>query len=133
MCLLFHKNLKKLPEIFLQCMQNLTSLYYTNIPPISIIKWHQILSEAAQKKVLLHTGHWFITKFWQLISWSVMKYFNFFFMCQKPKKIDGSKKSYEFLKFAKNQTTFGHIFQILKFWNFFSVSSKGPMDGTKLS
>ena len=31
--------------------------YYTNIPPISIIKWRQIFSKVHQKKVLLHTEH----------------------------------------------------------------------------
>ena len=57
MCLLFRKNLKKLPKFFLQCIQNLTSLYYTNIPPISIIKWHYIFCKILPKKVLLHTEH----------------------------------------------------------------------------
>ena len=38
-------------------MQNLTSLYYTNIPPISIIKCHQIFVKVDLVKVLLHTEH----------------------------------------------------------------------------
>ena len=54
-------------------------------------------------------------------------------MCQKPKKFNRSKKSYDFLKLAKNQTTFGHNFQILKILKIFLMSPKGPMDGTKLS
>ena len=38
-------------------IKNPTTLYYTNAPPISIIKWPQIFCKTHPKKVLLHTEH----------------------------------------------------------------------------
>ena len=36
-------------------MKNLMALYHTNIPPISIVKCHQIFVKVHTEKVLLHT------------------------------------------------------------------------------
>jgi len=53
-------------------------------------------------------------------------------MCTFTQNLNGGKKSYEFLKFAKNGRIFGHIFQILIFFKICFVTLNGQKDDTKL-
>ena len=78
---------------------NLTSLYYTNVPPISKIKWPWIFSKVSQKKVLLHKW-WY--NFWTPISSQPLECTQFFFhqmfhplmenVCWSPFKISTTGK-----------------------------------------
>ena len=54
-------------------------------------------------------------------------------MYQLPRTFNGSKKSYEFLKFVKNQPIFCHNFQILKILKKNFGPSKGSRNDPKMS
>jgi len=114
-------------------IKNPTSPYYTNVPPISIIKWPWIFSKVSQKKVLLHKW-WY--NFWTLISLQPLEYTQFFFhqmfhplvenVCWSPYKISTTGKFVmNFQRWLKNFHFF--VFSIA-FSNFFKKFQQHELD-----
>ena len=112
---------------------NLTSPYYTNVPPISIIMWSWIFSKVSQKKVLLHKWQY---NFWTLISPQPLECTQIFFhqmfhplvenVCWSPNKISTTGKFVmNFQRWLKNFHFF--VFSIA-FSNFFKKFQQHELD-----